>query len=243
MAGIMAKNALFNLAFPFETIEGLDAFYQTAYAPLFQRPCPISSGAITSSFRAPRRMESTGSAAEVIIPGRSRDHGWTSSPPGHLVHMRFHEFYRFDNNKVVEFQGLWDIPEVMMQAGAWPMQPSLGKEWHVPGPATQDGLVPGPYDEKLSRQSCQHIIDMLTAMKRHPREPVEAMDMEKILASKNELVWTVRNRHRTRHCRFPQLASDPVSQWHAGSRTICGRDHLSLLRRWRLCRRNRLAET
>ncbi|GIT70283.1 MAG: hypothetical protein Ct9H300mP28_00970 [Pseudomonadota bacterium] len=39
------------------------------------------------------------------------------------------------------------IPEVMMQAGAWPMAPSLGREWHVPGPATQDGVVQGPYEK------------------------------------------------------------------------------------------------
>ena len=38
--------------------------------------------------------------------------------------MRFHEFYLFEDGKVVEFQALWDIPDLMMQAGAWPMAPS-----------------------------------------------------------------------------------------------------------------------
>ncbi|MEM8916340.1 MAG: ester cyclase, partial [Pseudomonadota bacterium] len=71
-------------------------------------------------------------------------------------------------------------PEVMMQASAWPLSPSLGREWHVPGPATQDGLVPGPYDETTAARTRQHIIDMLQALKRHPAEGgPEVMEMEK----------------------------------------------------------------
>ena len=43
--------------------------------------------------------------------------------------MRFHEFFKFENNKITEVQAIWDIPELMMQAKAWPMAPSLGREW------------------------------------------------------------------------------------------------------------------
>lgn len=101
-------------------------------------------------------------------------------PTGHMAAMRFHEFYRFEDDKVVEIQALWDIPELMMQANAWPLQPSLGREWQVPGPATQDGLVGGPYDEATSRATCQHIIDMLEALKRHPSKGgPEVMEMER----------------------------------------------------------------
>jgi len=75
---------------------------------------------------------------------------------------------------------LWDIPEVMMQADAWPLQPSLGREWHVPGPASEDGMVPGPWNEAQSMATCQHIIDMLAALKRHPYEGgPEVMEMER----------------------------------------------------------------
>ena len=36
--------------------------------------------------------------------------------------MRFHEFFKFENNKITEVQAIWDIPELMMQArhGQWP---------------------------------------------------------------------------------------------------------------------------
>jgi predicted ester cyclase len=89
-------------------------------------------------------------------------------PTGHLAHMRFHEFYRFVDGRVAEVQTLWDIPELMMQAGAWPMAPSLGLEFCIPGPATQDGIVPGPWDEAASQASKDLIVDMLDHMKRHP---------------------------------------------------------------------------
>ena len=36
-----------------------------------------------------------------------------------MMHMRLHEFHRFENGGVTEIQTLWDIPELMMQAGAW----------------------------------------------------------------------------------------------------------------------------
>jgi len=52
--------------------------------------------------------------------------------------------------------------------------------WLDPGPATLDGHVPGPWDAEKSNQSCQHIIDMLTHMKRHPTQGgPEVMEMPK----------------------------------------------------------------
>lgn len=61
-------------------------------------------------------------------------------PTQRMAVMRFHDFFRVEGGAVVEMQSLWDLPELMMQAGVWPLSPSLGREFHVPGPATQDGL-------------------------------------------------------------------------------------------------------
>jgi predicted ester cyclase len=47
----------------------------------------------------------------------------------------------------------------------------------VPGPATQDGLVPGPQDPARARAARDRVLAMLVAMQRHPREPVEAMEL------------------------------------------------------------------
>ena len=153
-------------------------------------------------------------------------------PTGHLAHMRFHEFYRFEDGRVVEYQALWDIPEVMMQAGAWPMAPSLGREFCVPAPASGDGLIRPDRDEARSRESQRIIVEMLDHMKRHPSQGgPEVMEMPRFWHETMTLVWPRRDRHGPGHRGVSQLAPDPVPERHARPGAVCGRDHLSLLRR------------
>ena len=90
-------------------------------------------------------------------------------PTGHLVHMRFHEFYRVAEGRIVEMQAIWDLPELMMQADAWPMAPSLGREFCVPGPMSQDGLNPSQAGAS-TKDSRALVIDMLTHLSRHPSQ-------------------------------------------------------------------------
>ena len=48
----------------------------------------------------------------------------------------------------------------------------------VPGPATQDGIVPGLRDAARSEASRAHIVEMLEHMKRHPAQGgPESMEM------------------------------------------------------------------
>jgi hypothetical protein len=61
-------------------------------------------------------------------------------PTGHLLTMRFHEFFKIVDERIVEIQAVWDIPDWLRQANAWPMAPSLGCEIQVPGPATNNGI-------------------------------------------------------------------------------------------------------
>lgn len=99
-------------------------------------------------------------------------------PSGVAAMMRFHEFYRIEGGLCVEIQALWDIPEMMMQAGLWPMAPQLGRFLPAPAPMTQDGL--GPHDPALSDTHAQHVIDMLVALQKHPSQGgPEVMQMER----------------------------------------------------------------
>lgn len=99
-------------------------------------------------------------------------------PTGHQAAMRYHEFFHMVEGRVVEMQALWDIPEMMMQAGVWPMGPSLGRYWHAPAPATQDGVHRGLRDAAVSQASVDWVTGMLTDMGRHPSEPEEVMRLE-----------------------------------------------------------------
>jgi len=156
-----------------------DALSARAYAPLFEAIPDLERRDYIVMAGPTERGDDwvgTGGYYTGVMTGP-----WLDIPPtGHQVHMRFHEFYRIVDGRIVEIQALWDIPELMMQAGAWPMAPSLGREWHVPGPASHDGLVPGPRDAARSQASCDHIVEMLDHMKKHPAQGgPEVMQMER----------------------------------------------------------------
>ncbi len=177
LAALSADDAIFRLAHPFGDMYGPDAFYDNALAVLKaalpdveRRDWLVMAGEDEQGLAwvgCGGHFVGTFTAPFLEIP-----------PTGHLVHMRFHEFYRFENGKITEMQALWDIPEVMMQAGAWPMVPSLGREFCIPAPASGDGLIRIARDPDLSRSSQQLIIDMLDHMKRHPSQGgAEVMEM------------------------------------------------------------------
>ncbi|MFC6583297.1 ester cyclase [Sulfitobacter aestuariivivens] len=176
---LCADDVVFRLAYPFETISGVEAYVDAVYAPLARAvPDLERRDTIVMAGPTPEGNDWVGCGGYYCGTFHAP---WLDIPAtGHLVHIRFHEFYRIVEGKIVEMQALWDIPEVMMQAGAWPMVPSLGREWHIPGPATNDGIVPGPYDADQGRATCQHIIDMLEHLKRHPSQGgPEVMEMDR----------------------------------------------------------------
>ncbi len=179
LASVCAPDVLFRFCHPFGDLTGVDAFYDVVYAGLFMA-WPDLERRDTILIAGPDEFGNNWVGAGGYYTGIFTA-PWLDIPPtGHQVTLRFHEFYRVVDGKVLEVQALWDIPEVMMQANAWPMAPSLGREWHVPGPATQDGLVPGPYDAEAGAASCAHTIEMLEHLKKHPAQGgPEVMEMER----------------------------------------------------------------
>ncbi len=57
-----------------------------------------------------------------------------------VVHLRYAEAHYLDGDRIRESWVLFDLLDLMRQAGVWPLPPSLGAEGMWPGPATQDGL-------------------------------------------------------------------------------------------------------
>ena len=175
---LFSPDAIVQLAFPFETLDGPDALLEAAYDPLVRaipdlerRDLIVLAGRATNgSFWAGCCGHYTGT---FLAP-------WLDIPPtGQLVAMRYHEFFRMERGKAVEMQALWDIPEVMMQARCWPMPPSLGREGMAPGPATQDGLHPGALDEARTAASLKLVGDMCAGLGRFAEGGVEAMELDK----------------------------------------------------------------
>ena len=172
-----AAEAVFRLAFPFGDMHGPRTFHDRALAKLKAAwPDLERRDWIVIAGEDQHGAEWVGCAGHFI--GTFTAPFLDIPPTGHLAHMRFHEFYRIEEGRIVEMQALWDIPEVMMQAGAWPMVPSLGREFCIPGPASGDGLFREARDPERSRASRQLIIEMLEYMKRHPSQGgPEVMEM------------------------------------------------------------------
>lgn len=173
-----ADSAAVHLAFPFEDLDGPKELWSRALSKLevampdIERRETILIGGDDPSGRS---WVGVGG----YYTGTWVDHFLDIPASGHQAAMRFHEFFEIEGGRIVQMQALWDIPEMMMQAGVWPMGPSLGREWHVPGPATQDGLWRPERDETESNRSTQLVIDMLADMSKHPADPDPAvMELE-----------------------------------------------------------------
>lgn len=173
---LFAPDCDIHLAFPFEDLTGPDALFEQVYRPLLaalpdveRRDFLVMAGEANGD----NWVACAGFYTGVF------EHPWLDIPPTrHVVAMRYHEFFRIKDGRIVEMQALWDIPQVMMQANAWPMTPSLGVEWVIPGPAMQDGLIAGPYDAARAEASIRLVSDMLAALKRSP-QGVEAMELDR----------------------------------------------------------------
>lgn len=169
LTDLFRPDASVRLCHPFGDLIGPEALYEAAYAPLFAAlPDLERRDFIVVVGTDAGRGQWIGCAGYYL--GTFSAPFLDIPPTGHLAHIRFHEFYRVENERIAEMQAIWDIPELMMQAGAWPMAPSLAREICVPGPATQDGLSEAPRDPAESQASLDLVINMLTHLSRHPAE-------------------------------------------------------------------------
>lgn len=172
------SDALIQLSFPFETLPGgPDGLYSEVFVPL--------SVAIPDLERRDTiLMSGTTDAGKQWVGCCGYYTGtftkpWLGiNPTGHQISLRFHEFYRVELGQIAEMQAIWDIPELMMQANAWPMVPSLGREWHVPGPATQDGIISATRDDTRSNQSLKIVSDMCASLANFSTGGADAMALD-----------------------------------------------------------------
>jgi predicted ester cyclase len=174
-----------HLTFPFEDLTGPVELYERVYQPLLttfpdleRRDFIVAAGETSDA-------QWVGCAGHYL---GVFENPWLDIPPTrHIAAMRYHEFFRIEGEQIIEMQAVWDIPQLMMQAEAWPLAPSLGVEWMVPAPATQDGvnIIPDPTKAEASKKI---VIDMLTDMGKHPlKGGPKVMNLEKYWHPK--MVW------------------------------------------------------
>ena len=176
LGDIFAPDCQIHLANPLERMTGSAQLYDEAYAPLLHAVPDLERRDFIVMAGQTSGDDWVGCCGHYM---GVFEREWLGIPPTqHLMAMRYHEFFRMVDGQIVEMQALWDIPQVMMQAGAWSMPPSLAVEWVAPGPATEDGIIDSAYDAAESAASLDLVTSMLVALKRN-EESVEAMELEK----------------------------------------------------------------
>lgn len=100
-------------------------------------------------------------------------------PTGHLAFLRYGEFYRFEGDRAVEVVAIWDVVDLMRQAGVNPLPPSAGVDLLIPGPATRDGVVPDVVDRTEGERTNALVEAMIAGLMAYDGKTLESMGMER----------------------------------------------------------------
>ena len=86
-------------------------------------------------------------------------------PSGRLAFLRSGEFYRVEpDGRISEAKLNIDLPDLMRQAGRFPLPRMLGTEMLFPGPATHDGVLPVEQgDSEATLDLCEAMLRDLSA--------------------------------------------------------------------------------
>ena len=163
---VFHSEAEIKMCHPFGTLSGPSEFFETCLAPLqTAMPDLERRDLIVMAGTSPEGQDWVGTMGNYM--------GTFTAPflqipaTGRLAHMRYHEFFRMAGGQIVDMQAIWDIPELMMQANAWPMAPQLGTYLCTPAPMSQDGLsMSGD-----GQAAMQHVLNMLEDLCKYPANP------------------------------------------------------------------------
>ncbi|QFS81217.1 ester cyclase [Roseivivax sp. THAF197b] len=170
-----APDARIRLGHPFQDVDGPNDLWDRVYAQLFAAMPDLERRDFIVMAGPRWGVGQTGNW--VGLGGNfvgTLSHDWLGIPASHTpVFMRYQEYLRFDNGRIVEMEGLWDIPQLMQQAGVWPMAPQRGVEWMCPGPADGQGTIATPFDDAQADASVQLVWNMLHELKQGTAETPE----------------------------------------------------------------------
>ena len=153
-----AEDAVYHGFHPIDTLNGRNAIAQGYYKP-YKASFPDADKHLHFLFAG----EFGGS--EWVVTGGNLVGNFMKPfldiPPTKLcTWVRFAEFFRVENGKIVESKMIYDLMSLLSQAG-YKFLPAIGPEIVIPGPATNDGVILNACDPEESRKSGQLVEDML----------------------------------------------------------------------------------
>ncbi|MEM6761284.1 MAG: ester cyclase [Pseudomonadota bacterium] len=147
--GLIAADAIWHCAYPVETLTGRDAIVEGFIRPL-RAAFPFARRRDEIFIGGTNRRAEKGfwTASVTHYVGRHAADFFGAAPSGRLAYLRSGEFYRLVDGKIAEARVLFDLPDLMRQAGRSPFPSDLGTEMLFPSPETHDGVCPPATDEE-----------------------------------------------------------------------------------------------
>ncbi|MGF1476417.1 MAG: ester cyclase [Geminicoccaceae bacterium] len=155
---LVASDSVWHASHPLNTLQGTEAFLSDFLEPL------------RAAFPDLERRD------HMFIAGTSNGHAWVGGfglfvgtftrdwlgipATNRFATVRFGEFRRLENGVIVEGFLLFDLLDLMLQAGVWPLPKSLGAEAAWTAPMAQHALLLGAQDEHEGQKT----IDLAWAM-------------------------------------------------------------------------------
>ncbi len=145
-------------SYPLNEVVGQDAIYETAWQPLKKSFPDLERRDLI--FMA-GSYDGRDYIATVGHYCGNFEQDWLTIPAsGKPTYIRYGEIHQIKDGKIVQSNCLWDILDVMRQAGFWPMPPSSGEEGRWAGPITGDGIRFTPGGKDLSAASLEQTLLM-----------------------------------------------------------------------------------
>ncbi|MCE7983559.1 MAG: polyketide cyclase [Caldilinea sp. CFX5] len=154
---------------PFNALTTVDALVARYYQPLLhafpelKRECYIFFG---GNFQSARPEDNANCFGEWVCASGdfvgAFAHDWLGIPAtGTEMRIRFGEFCRVEQGKIVGGRLILDLVDVMRLAGYRVLPPATGHEIAIPGPQSGDGVLLTPQDDNESSQSLALVEAML----------------------------------------------------------------------------------
>jgi hypothetical protein len=160
------SDATWRVAHPINALTGNAAAAAMAYGPLKQAMPDLERRDVIfvgGTYQGRTYLAAVGHYCGTL------SHDWLGIPATKkTMYVRYGEIYQVDaEGSVVVATLLWDVLDVMRQAGVWPLAPILGSSELWPAPFTADGVRLSSSDSEQSRASIMQTIAMHGTLAEH----------------------------------------------------------------------------
>lgn len=115
------------------------------------------------------------------------DRPWlTIRPTGRMAMLRYVEFNRVADGRITDTTLFVDIPNLLWQAGQYPLPPQTGAHFITPGPIAHDGLLYAPQDSAAGEVTMR-AIEALLGNDIPQHDPDEAKKLARVWH--DDMIW------------------------------------------------------